>query len=107
MNARKVTVQAPPIFPKPPPGKGHAFVHVVCSESGFRFRWVPLNDSPIYIRPKTGEKCRLTMSLTSEISKLPKHGKVVLTFHELLVSNDGKKIYRTWKPTEWFPYVND
>jgi hypothetical protein len=44
------------------------------------------------------------MSLTSDISKLPKHGKVVLTFEELLVSDDGKTIYRDWNPSEWFRY---
>jgi len=85
-------------------GKGRAFLHVVCTDSGFQFQWVPLLDSPIYIRPETGDKFRLTMSLTSDISKLPKHGKAVLTFEEMLVSEDGKTIYTKWNPSEWFRY---
>ena len=102
MNPRKITVQAPPIIPKSP-GKGFSFLHIVCTDSEFQFEWVPLNESPIYIRPKTGEKRRLTMSLTNDISKLPKHGKVVLTFEALLVSDSGE-IYKKWNPSEWFPH---
>jgi len=44
------------------------------------------------------------MSLTSDISKLPKHGKAVLTFEEMLVSEDGKTTYTKWNPSEWFRY---
>jgi len=107
MNPRNITVQAPPLIPKSTNrAKGRAFLHVVCTESAFRFRWVSLDESPIHIRPKTGEKRRLTMSLTSKISKLPKHGKVVLTFEEILVSDDGK-IYNKWSPSEWFPYEEE
>jgi hypothetical protein len=103
MNPRKITVQAPLQIPEAP-NNSAAFLHVVCTDTGFRFRWIPVQESPIYIRASTGEKMRLTMSLTSDISKLPKHGKAVLTFEDILVSDDGKTNYKTWNPSEWFQY---
>ncbi|MDP9292149.1 MAG: hypothetical protein M3O82_07295 [Verrucomicrobiota bacterium] len=45
------------------------------------------------------------MSLTSDISELPAHGKVVLTFEDFLASEDGKPAYNAWKPNEWFEYA--
>jgi hypothetical protein len=104
MNPKTITVQAPvqvPLAPK----EGLHFLHVLCGDSGFVFRWVSLADSPLYIRPKTGEKRRLIMSATSNMSELPAHGKVVLTFEEILASEDGKPAYTTWKPDEWFEYA--
>jgi len=37
---------------------------------------------------------------------MPKHGKVVLTFEEMLVSDDGK-IYLKWNPSKWFLYEQE
>ena len=61
---------------------------------------------PIYIRAKTGQKARLVISLTSDISCLPAHGKIVLTFEEMLVCDGGNPVYAKWKTEEWFPYAS-
>ncbi len=105
LNRRTITVQAPLRIPKPIGGKETSFLYVFGTDSGFAFRWVRLKDCPMYIRPKTGQKARLVMSLTSEMSDLPTYGKVVLMFEEMLACEDNEKIYRTWKPGEWFPYL--
>jgi hypothetical protein len=108
MNPRTITVQAPVRIPKPLnelKEKGKCFLSTFGTDSGFIFRWVAVKDCPMYIRQKTGEKARLVIGLTSKIADLPRHGKVVLTFEEMLACEDNDKIYRTWKPSEWFPYL--
>lgn len=105
MNKRTITVQAPLRIPKPPSGKGRYFLFVFGTDSGFAFRWVRLKDCPMFIRPKTSQKARLVMSMTNQMSDLPTHGKIVLTFEEMLACEDNKTIYHTWKPGEWFPYL--
>jgi hypothetical protein len=100
MNARKITFQAPVEIPEAPK-VGAQHLYVLSDESGFHLKWVPLIECPLLERAKTGEKMHKTMSLTSDISHLPQHGKVVLSFEDILVSHDGRKIYRSWDPAEW------
>ena len=110
VNPKKVTFQAPLTLP-PSPSRtakvGMCFLHVVDTEDGFALRWVPTTDCPIYANTKTGEKMRLTMSLINCIVENKQHDKVILTFEELLSSDDGKKIYNEWKPSEWFKHQQD
>jgi hypothetical protein len=102
MNPKQITVQAPIQIPPAPQSGGTHFLHVIDTADGFAFRWVPLSDCPVYVRSTTGERARLTMSLTNRIADIPKHGKAVLIFEEFLATEDGSKRYSTWNPNEWF-----
>jgi hypothetical protein len=102
-------MQAPihiPDPPKAPNARGTHFLHAFGTASGFALRWISVAECPIYVRMKIGQKARLVMSLTNRITELPMHGKVVLTFEEMLACDDNT-IYNTWDPAEWFPYLND
>jgi hypothetical protein len=104
MNSRTITVQGPFLIPEPT--GNNQTLKLLCSDSGFVVRWVPITDCQLLIRPKTGEKRRITTSLMSNIKAIDAHDKTVLTFEELLVSEEPAKFpYLTWKPEEWFEYT--
>jgi len=102
MNLRTITVPAP--VQVPPGGQKGSFLHPTHNGETFVFKWVHPTESPAFINPTTDEILRWTMSLDGGIQDLPKHGKAVIHFRDILVTDDGEVRYLEWDWSEWFPY---
>ena len=102
MNTRHITFHAPVFLPEGPK-EGTHHLSVLYSEEGYTLFWKPLDGCPVFVNPATNNKARLTIALTSDIGNIPIHGKVVLSFEEILVEEGSGQTTKEWKPSDWIP----
>lgn len=102
MNPESYTFVAPIEVPTIRGGRHGGFFDIVSDGSAtYQLRWRSLEDWPLVVRESTGEEGRLVLSVRNDVSNIPRHGRVTLTFEQCIAVEDGARLYDSWDENDW------
>jgi hypothetical protein len=105
MNPTQHTFEAPVTIPRyDTAAKCICYLGVTEVDGAWALEWRPLHRWPRMRHRSTGQQAWLIKSLTDDIRRLPKLGKVALKFEELLVVEHFP--VREWNVEDGLPIVD-